>query len=102
MAMNDTETTSDEAAVDKENYNRITTIGEAVMWKALEAGIKQLPDEGYASDMLGLVMGLIVAAIWIEEQSRNITKDKTKQMEQRKESFLQLVADLWDDHRSSR
>jgi hypothetical protein len=85
-----------EPADEKEIYGRITTIYRAVKWKALEVGIKQLPDEGELGDMLGVAMGLIAAAMWIEEQNRNVRKDKTEQTK-RKEIFLQLVADTWDD-----
>jgi hypothetical protein len=82
-----------ETADEKEIYDRITTIYRAVKWKALEVGIKQLLDEGDPGDV---AMGLIAAAMWIEEQNRNVRKDKTEQTK-RKEIFLQLVADTWDD-----
>jgi hypothetical protein len=90
------DTTPNEAETSEEIYDRITTIYRAVKWKALEVGIKQLPDEGDSGDMLGVAMGLIAAAMWIEEQNRNVRKDKTEQTK-RKELFLQLVADTWDD-----
>jgi hypothetical protein len=85
---------------EEEIYKRISAIYRAVKWKTLEVGIKQLPNDNESSpgDMLGVAMGLIGAAMWIEEQNRNTRNDKTNQTK-RKKAFLQLVGKVWDDER---
>jgi hypothetical protein len=87
--MSDANAASEPETTEDEEISRIQTIYQAVKWRALEVGIKQLPDKSDRVDMLGAAMGLLGAAIWMSEQITNQTKDK--------EAFLGLVDTLWDE-----